>query len=91
MEFLYSFGDIIKLFLLFFIIDLFVGFYFFYGWEVFLEFVMDCFGIVENEDFIFLFVVIVFVLLDILIKYWIFCYLNKVFLLIVVIYYSLIE
>jgi len=90
-EFLYSFGDTTKSFLLLFITDLFVGFHSPHGWEVFLESVMDRFGIAENEDFIFLFVATVPVLLDTLIKYWIFRYLNKVSPSTVATYHSLIE
>jgi lipoprotein signal peptidase len=52
---------------------------------------MDRFGIAENEDFIFLFVATVPVLLDTLIKYWIFRYLNKVSPSTVATYHSLIE
>lgn len=90
-EFLYSFGDTTKSFLLLFITDLFVGFHSPHGWEVFLESVMERFGIAENEDFIFLFVATVPVLLDTLIKYWIFRYLNKVSPSTVATYHSLIE
>ena len=90
-EFLYSFGDTTKSFLLLFITDLFVGFHSPHGWEVFLYSVMDRFGIAENEDFIFLFVATVPVLLDTLIKYWIFRYLNKVSPSTVATYHSLIE
>jgi hypothetical protein len=76
-EFLYSFGDTTKSFLLLFITDLFVGFHSPHGWEVFLEFLIQHFGFPENEDFIFLFVATFPVLLDTVIKYWIFRYLNK--------------
>lgn len=90
-ELLYSFSDTTKSFLILFITDLFVGFHSPHGWEVFLESTMDHFGIAENEDFIFLFVATFPVLLDTVIKYWIFRYLNKLSPSTVATYHSLIE
>lgn len=90
-ELLYSFGDTTKSFLLLFITDLFVGFHSSHGWEVFLEAVMEHFGFAENEDFIFLFVATFPVLLDTVIKYWIFRYLNKLSPSTVATYYTMIE
>lgn len=90
-EFLYSFGDTTKSFWILFITDLFVGFHSPHGWEVFLEAVMDHFGFAENEDFIFLFVATFPVLLDTVIKYWIFRYLNKLSPSTVATYHTMIE
>ena len=90
-EFLYSFGDTTKSFLLLFITDLFVGFHSPHGWEVFLEAVMEHFGFAENEDFVFLFVATFPVLLDTVIKYWIFRYLNKLSPSTVATYHTMIE
>lgn len=90
-EFLYSFGDTTKSFLLLFITDLFVGFHSPHGWEVFLESAMNHFGFPENEDFIFLFVATFPVLLDTVIKYWIFRYLNKLSPSTVATYHTMIE
>lgn len=90
-EFLYSFGDTTKSFLLLFVTDLFVGFHSPHGWEVFLETLMNRFGLPENEDFIFLFVATFPVLLDTIIKYWIFRYLNKISPSTVATYHTMIE
>ena len=90
-ELLYSFGDTTKSFLLLFITDLFVGFHSPHGWEVFLEAVMDHFGFAENEDFVFLFVATFPVLIDTVVKYWIFRYLNKLSPPTVATYHSMIE
>lgn len=90
-ELLYSFGDTTKSFLLLFITDLFVGFHSPHGWEVFLEAVMDHFGFAENEDFVFLFVATFPVLIDTVVKYWIFRYLNKLSPSTVATYHSMIE
>lgn len=90
-EFLYSFGDTTKSFLLLFITDLFVGFHSPHGWEVFLETTMEHFGFAENEDFIFLFVATFPVLLDTVIKYWIFRYLNRLSPSTVATYHTMIE
>lgn len=90
-ELLYSFGDTTKSFLLIFITDLFVGFHSPHAWEVFLESSMIHFGFAENEDFIFLFVATVPVLLDTIIKYWIFRYLNRISPSTVATYHTMIE
>jgi hypothetical protein len=90
-ELLYSFGDTTKSFLLLFITDLFVGFHSPHGWEVFLEAVIDHFGFAENEDFVFLFVATFPVLIDTVVKYWIFRYLNKLSPSTVATYHSMIE
>lgn len=90
-EFLYSFGDTTKSFLLLFITDLFVGFHSPHGWEVFLGTLMNRFGLPENEDFVFLFVATFPVLLDTIIKYWIFRYLNKLSPSTVATYHTMIE
>jgi hypothetical protein len=90
-ELLYSFGDTTKSFLLLFITDLFVGFHSPHGWEVFVEAVMDHFGFAENEDFVYLFVATFPVLLDTVIKYWIFRYLNKLSPSTVATYHTMIE
>lgn len=90
-ELLYSFGDTTKSFLLLFITDLFVGFHSPHGWEVFVEALMDHFGFAENEDFVYLFVATFPVLLDTVIKYWIFRYLNKLSPSTVATYHTMIE
>lgn len=90
-EFLYSFGDTTKSFLLLFFTDLLVGFHSSHGWEVLLERIMNHFGFPENEDFVFLFVATFPVLLDTVIKYWIFRYLNRISPSTVATYHTMIE
>lgn len=90
-ELLYSFGDTTKSFLLLFFTDLLVGFHSPHGWEVFLGAFTDHFAIIQNEDFVFLFVATVPVLLDTVIKYWIFRYLNRISPSTVATYHTLIE
>jgi hypothetical protein len=77
-ESIYSLSDTIKSFLLILGTDLLVGFHSPRGWELFLEFVLNRFGFPHDENFIFLFVATLPVLLDTVFKYWIFRYLNKI-------------
>lgn len=48
-EFLYNLSDIIKVFFFFLLIDLCIGFYLFYGWELMIGFVYKDFGFVYND------------------------------------------
>lgn len=87
----YGFSDSVKVFIIILLIDMFVGFYFFYGWEVILENIIRYFGLLESRDFNFLFIVIFLVILDVVFKYWIFCYLNCSLSFVVVIYKNMNE
>lgn len=87
----YGFSDSVKVFIIILLIDMFVGFYFFYGWEVILENIIRYFGLLESRDFNFLFIVIFLVILDVVFKYWIFCYLNCSLFFVVVIYKNMNE
>lgn len=53
---------------------MFVGFYLVYGWEVVLENLISYFGLLENCYVVYIFIVIVFVFLDLLFKLLIFNY-----------------
>ena len=55
-ESIYSLSDTTKSFLLILLTDLLVGFHSPRGWEIFLEIILRHFGLPENQDFIFLFV-----------------------------------
>nr|YP_010448218.1 envelope membrane protein [Symbiochloris sp. SG-2018]UTQ75699.1 envelope membrane protein [Symbiochloris sp. SG-2018] len=77
-ESIYSLSDTTKSFLLILGTDLLVGFHSPRGWEIFLEFFLDRFGLSHNQNFILLFVATFPVLLDTVFKYWIFRYLNKI-------------
>lgn len=90
-ESLYSLSDTTKSFLLIFFTDLLVGFHSPRGWDLLLEFFLQRFGLPENKDFILLFVATVPVLLDTVIKYWIFRYLNKISPSTVATYHNMIE
>lgn len=90
-ESLYSLSDTTKSFLLIFFTDLLVGFHSPRGWDLVLEFFLQRFGFPENKDFILLFVATVPVLLDTVIKYWIFRYLNKISPSTVATYHNMIE
>lgn len=90
-ESIYSLSDTTKSFLLILGTDLLVGFHSPRGWELFLEFLLNRFGFPHNENFIFLFVATLPVLLDTVFKYWIFRYLNKISPSTVATYHSMIE
>ncbi|WP_013324659.1 proton extrusion protein PcxA [Gloeothece verrucosa] len=75
---LYSLSDSAKAFLIILFTDMFVGFHSPHGWEVILEGVARHFGLPENRDFNFLFIATFPVILDTVLKYWIFRYLNRI-------------
>lgn len=91
LESIYSLSDTIKSFLLILGTDLLVGFHSPRGWELFLEFLLNRFGFPHDENFIFLFVATLPVLLDTVFKYWIFRYLNKISPSTVATYHAMIE
>lgn len=74
----YGLSDSAKAFIIILFTDMFVGFHSPHGWEVILEAVSRHLGIPENHDFIFLFIATFPVILDSVIKYWIFRYLNRI-------------
>ena len=77
-DIVYGLSDSAKAFIIILFTDMFVGFHSPHGWEVILEGVSQHLGIPENRDFIFLFIATFPVILDSVIKYWIFRYLNRV-------------
>ncbi len=77
-DIIYGLSDSAKAFIIILFTDMFVGFHSPHGWEVILEGVSRHLGIPENRDFIFLFIATFPVILDSVIKYWIFRYLNRV-------------
>nr|YP_010231188.1 chloroplast envelope membrane protein [Nephroselmis pyriformis]QSV37257.1 chloroplast envelope membrane protein [Nephroselmis pyriformis] len=77
-ELLYSLSDATKAFLIILCTDVFVGFHSPHGWEVLLELVLRHLGLPESPNFIFLFVATFPVVLDTVLKYWIFRYLNQI-------------
>ncbi|CCQ66262.1 Membrane protein PxcA, involved in light-induced proton extrusion [Crocosphaera watsonii WH 0402] len=77
-EILYGLSDPAKAFLIILFTDMFVGFHSPHGWEVILEGVAYHFGLPENQEFNFLFIATFPVILDTVLKYWIFRYLNRI-------------
>lgn len=77
-EILYGLSDPAKAFLIILFTDMFVGFHSPHGWEVILEGVSRHFGLPENQEFNFLFIATFPVILDTVLKYWIFRYLNRI-------------
>ncbi|MEA5536539.1 proton extrusion protein PcxA [Crocosphaera sp. XPORK-15E] len=77
-EILYGLSDPAKAFLIILFTDMFVGFHSPHGWEVILEGVSRHFGLPENKEFNFLFIATFPVILDTVLKYWIFRYLNRI-------------
>lgn len=77
-ELIYGLSDSAKAFLIILFTDIFVGFHSPHGWEIVLESVARHFGLAENRDFNFLFIATFPVILDTVLKYWIFRYLNRI-------------
>lgn len=77
-EIVYGLSDSAKAFLIILFTDIFVGYHSPHGWEIILENVAKHFGIAESRDFNFLFIATFPVILDTVLKYWIFRYLNRI-------------
>jgi len=77
-DIVYGLSDSAKAFLIILITDMFVGFHSPHGWEVILEGIARHLGLPENRDFNFLFIATFPVILDTVLKYWIFRYLNRI-------------
>ncbi|NEP61678.1 MAG: proton extrusion protein PcxA [Symploca sp. SIO2G7] len=77
-ELIYGLSDSAKAFVIILFTDMFVGFHSPHGWEIILEGISRHLGIPESRNFIFLFIATFPVILDSVIKYWIFRYLNRV-------------
>nr|YP_009538488.1 envelope membrane protein [Bencomia exstipulata]ARC99526.1 envelope membrane protein [Dendriopoterium menendezii]ARD01075.1 envelope membrane protein [Bencomia sphaerocarpa]ARD03933.1 envelope membrane protein [Marcetella moquiniana]AYU74326.1 envelope membrane protein [Bencomia exstipulata] len=88
-EFLYNLSDTIKAFSILLLTDLCIGFHSPHGWELMIGSVYKNFGFVHNEQIISGLVSTFPVILDTILKYWIFRYLNRVSPSLVVIYHSM--
>jgi hypothetical protein len=77
-EIAYGLSDSAKAFLIILLTDIFVGYHSPHGWEIILEGVARHLGLPENRDFNFLFIATFPVILDTVLKYWIFRYLNRI-------------
>nr|YP_009742453.1 CemA [Blepharis ciliaris]QID90662.1 CemA [Blepharis ciliaris] len=88
-EFLYNLSDTLKAFLILLLTDLCIGFHSPHGWELMLGSVYKDFGFVHNDQIISGLVSTFPVIIDTILKYWIFRYLNRVSPSLVVIYHSM--
>nr|YP_009455324.1 chloroplast envelope membrane protein [Erythropalum scandens]AUG62858.1 chloroplast envelope membrane protein [Erythropalum scandens] len=88
-EFLYNLSDTIKAFSILLVTDLCIGFHSPHGWELMIGSVYKDFGFSHNDQIISGLVSTFPVILDTILKYWIFCYLNRVSPSLVVIYHSM--
>ncbi|MEC4986171.1 MAG: proton extrusion protein PcxA [Oscillatoria sp. PMC 1068.18] len=77
-EIIYGLSDSAKAFLIILFTDIFVGYHSPHGWEIILEGVSLHFGIPESREFNYLFIATFPVILDTVLKYWIFRYLNRI-------------
>ena len=77
-EITYSLSDSAKAFLIILLTDMFVGYHSPHGWEIILEGVASHLGLPENREFNYLFIATFPVILDTVLKYWIFRYLNRI-------------
>ena len=77
-EIAYGLSDSAKAFLIILLTDMFVGYHSPHGWEVILEGISHHLGLPENREFNFLFIATFPVILDTVLKYWIFRYLNRI-------------
>nr|YP_009512439.1 chloroplast envelope membrane protein [Lilium martagon var. pilosiusculum]AXJ91875.1 chloroplast envelope membrane protein [Lilium martagon var. pilosiusculum] len=90
-EFLYNLSDTIKAFSILLVTDLWIGFHSTHGWELMIGSVYNDFGLAHNDKIISGLVSTFPVILDTIVKYWIFHYLNRVSPSLVVIYHSINE
>nr|WMY25129.1 chloroplast envelope membrane protein [Camellia rhytidophylla] len=88
-KFLYNLSDTIKAFSILLLTDLCIGFHSPHGWELMIGSVYKDFGFVHNDQIISGLVSTFPVILDTILKYWIFRYLNRVSPSLVVIYHSM--
>nr|UVN16833.1 envelope membrane protein [Ficus auriculata] len=88
-EFLYNLSDTIKAFSILLLTDLCIGFHSPHGWELMIASIYKDFGFAQNDQIISGVVSTFPVILDTILKYWIFRYLNRVSPSLVVIYHSM--
>nr|YP_011030447.1 envelope membrane protein [Meconopsis paniculata]WNV62915.1 envelope membrane protein [Meconopsis paniculata] len=88
-EFIYNLSDTIKAFSILLLTDLCIGFHSPHSWELMIGSISKDFGFYHNDQIISGLVSTFPVILDTLLKYWIFRYLNRVSPSLVVIYHSM--
>nr|YP_010249693.1 cloroplast envelope membrane protein [Pleione maculata]QTT60810.1 cloroplast envelope membrane protein [Pleione maculata]UPO66593.1 cloroplast envelope membrane protein [Pleione maculata] len=90
-EFLYNLSDTIKAFSILLVTDLGIGFHSTHGWELMIGSIYNDFGLAQNDQILSGLVSTFPVILDTIVKYWIFHFLNRVSPSLVVIYHSMNE
>lgn len=90
-EFIYNLSDTIKAFLILLVTDLWIGFHSTHGWELMIGSIYNDFGLAQNDQILSGLVSTFPVILDTIVKYWIFHFLNRVSPSLVVIYHSMNE
>uniref|UniRef100_A0A8K1S0C2 Chloroplast envelope membrane protein n=2 Tax=Phormium TaxID=51474 RepID=A0A8K1S0C2_9ASPA len=90
-EFFYNLSDTIKAFSILLVTDLWIGFHSTHGWELMIGSIYNDFGLAHNDQIISGLVSTFPVILDTIVKYWIFRFLNCVSPSLVVIYHSMNE
>nr|AEX96180.1 chloroplast envelope membrane protein [Doryanthes palmeri] len=90
-EFLYNLSDTIKAFSILLVTDLWIGFHSTHGWELMIGSIYNDFGLAHNDQIISGLVSTFPVILDTIVKYGIFHFLNRVSPSLVVIYHSMNE
>nr|BCZ50408.1 Chloroplast envelope protein [Bulbophyllum reptans] len=90
-EFIYNLSDTIKAFSILLVTDLWIGFHSTHGWELMIGSIYNDFGLTQNDQIISGLVSTFPVILDTIVKYWIFHFLNRVSPSLVVIYHSMNE
>nr|AGW97793.1 chloroplast envelope membrane protein [Ipomoea pes-caprae] len=88
-EFLYNLSDTVKVFSILLLTDLCIGFHSPHGWELMIGSIYQDFGFGYNDQILSGLVSTFPVILDTILKYWIFRYLNRVSPSLVVIYHSM--
>nr|AEX96185.1 chloroplast envelope membrane protein [Ornithogalum tenuifolium] len=90
-ELFYNLSDTIKAFSVLLVTDLWIGFHSTHGWELMIGSIYNDFGLAHNDQIISGLVSTFPVILDTIVKYWIFRFLNRVSPSLVVIYHSMNE
>nr|WBU10628.1 envelope membrane protein [Bulbophyllum sp. HJ-2023a] len=90
-EFIYNLSDTIKAFSILLVTDLWIGFHSTHGWELMIGSIYNDFGLAQNDQILSGLVSTFPVILDTIVKYWIFHFLNRVSPSLVVIYHSMNE
>jgi hypothetical protein len=76
-QIVYGLSDSAKAFLIILSTDVFVGFHSPHGWEIILEGFAEHLGLPASRNYIFMFIATFPVILDTIVKYWIFRYLSR--------------